>query len=255
MFSCNQNDEPSQEKQTNIVTEQQDTEQIIVEATPLEKKTTDNIYLITNTSIGLFSIKTDWKTACQKYDYNKTNSEECVDACCEGTTILWEPNISMDKPSIVLYNKYVDDKKIPEHIKMDCREYSKVHGTRKDLFFVCSDNCPSWYYKDSITGLAVYSPNFKTKENIGVGSKLEDFLKAFNTVYLTVGWIEEDADAIQLSVDEYPNLIFVVNSDLYNSNWEPAPEDKIGDEYNYKILLHNTDCFTGGTTIRKIIAR
>lgn len=253
LYSCSQNGNTTQNDQINDSIAQNDSTQVI-ETIPSEVEN-DNKFIITNNSIGLFNANSNWKEAYKQYDYNKATGEECVDACCVGTIVLWKSGESKNNPSVVLYNKEFIDTKTDNEIKMNCEEYEKVFASRDDLFFICSDNCPSWYYKDIITGFAVYSPEFKTKENIGVGSSVQDFLQAFDKVYLSVGWIEEDADAIQLSVDKYPNLVFIVNSDSYNQEWEPANEDKIGEEYNYKILLHNTECFIGKATIQKIFVR
>lgn len=255
MLSCNSNGTTSQENQNENVVEQQLVEQQVIESEPQKEEAIDSKFLITNTSIGLFGRNSNWKETYQTYGYSKVNGEECVDACCIGTTILWKSNESMENPSVVLYNEYFDDNDVPESVKMDYDVYSVMYASRDDLFFVASDNCSSWYYKNIITDCAVYSSDFKTQENIGVGSSVEEFLKAFDKVYITIGWIEEDADAIQLSVDKYPDLVFIVNSELFNVDWVPANEDRVGEEGIEKFVLHNTSCFTGNAKIVKVKLR
>lgn len=252
MLSCNSKGTTSQENQNDNVVEQQTVEQQTIESEPQNVETIDSKFLITNTSIGLFSQNSNWSEDYQTYGYNKGNSEECVDACCFGTTVFWKSNESKENPSIVLYNKYFEDEQTADSIKMDYDAYSTVYSSRNDLFFVGSDNCSDWYYKNLITACAVYSSDFKTQENIGVGSGVEDFLKAFDKAYITIGWIEEDADAIQLSTDKYPNLAFIVNSELFNVDWVPADKDRIGGEESNKFVLHNTACFIGNAKIVKI---
>lgn len=251
MLSCNSKGTTSQENQDDNIVEQQPIEQQMIESEPQKEELIDNKFLITNTSIGMFSIN-GWEEDYRTYGYNIANGEECVDACCFGTTVFWKSNESKENPSVILYNKYFEDEQTADSIKGDYEVYSKMYDSRNDLFFVSSDNCSGWYDKNVITGCGVYSSDFKTQENIGVGSSIEDFFKAFNKVYITIGWIEEDADAIQVSVDKYPRLAFIVNSELFNIDWMPSEADRVGEEGSNKYLLHNTDCFTGEAKIVKI---
>ena len=73
---------------------------------------------------------------------------------------------------------------------------------------------------DKFNYILVTSSQFRTKEDIGVGSTLPTMQERFGRLDFNVGWIEEDPNALQVSVPAYPNIRFILNVDDYQGNWE-----------------------------------
>jgi len=175
----------------------------------------ENKFLITNNSIGYFKIGGTWHNYA-KNDYNYKSFQgygTCIDACCDGGFHLGNN---------LIVNKYGQGKnseltigsllfKVDESFN-DENERNK-YKNNKDVFYVSSDNCSGWYWKDKIGYLVTYSDAFKTKEGIGVGTSLEKVKEILGKVVINIGWIEEDANAIQITFNSYPNIKFILDED------------------------------------------
>ncbi|MCX7943324.1 MAG: hypothetical protein N2746_02290, partial [Deltaproteobacteria bacterium] len=125
-------------------------------------------YLITNNSVGYFKIGGNWMEIAEKeYKYDFVEGYGiCIDGCCSGgyglgkqIVIEKDGNKMIDSLHLIIVTQGVEENKV-------------IDKNDKSIFFVESDNCPGWYYKDKIDTIMVMSDLFKTKEGIKVGSRL-----------------------------------------------------------------------------------
>ncbi len=61
--------------------------------------------------------------------------------------------------------------------------------------------------------MVIYSETYKTKEGIGVGTTLEELKEIHGSIEIKIGWLEEDVNAVQVSVSSYPDIIFILDVD------------------------------------------
>lgn len=159
--------------------------------------------LITNNSVGYFKIGDPWQNiAKNEYKYQSVQGYgTCSDACCDGGFAL---GIKL------VVNKYgwVEN---PEITIGALPFKGSNYKNNKDVFYVKSDNCSDWYWNDKIDYLVIYSEAFKTKEGIGVGTTLEKVKETLGKVVINIGWLEEDRNAIQVKIESYPNIVFILN--------------------------------------------
>ena len=174
-------------------------------------------YLVTNNSVGYFKIGESWQNfAKNNYAYKSVQGfGTCTDACCDGGFNLGKvisngkDGQTIEKPEITIG-------------ALDFGEsISKTeHKGNPNVFYISSDNCNGWYWKDKINYIIIYSEIFKTKEGIGVGSNLAELQEKLGKIQFYVGWIEEQENALQITVKSYPNIQFILDVDDYKGNWE-----------------------------------
>lgn len=167
-------------------------------------------YLITNNSVGYFKIGGFWqKFAKINYAYKFIQGYgSCMDACCDGGFSLGKVIINSD------YGKVIENPEITIGASSFSKSASKTqHKGNPKVFYITSDNCSGWYWKDKINYIVVYSEAFKTKEGIGIGTTLEKIQELMGKVVIKIGWMEEDGNAIQVKVDSYPNIEFILDAD------------------------------------------
>ena len=182
-------------------------------------------FLIIGNSVGYFTIGESWQNFA-KNDYNYESVQgygTCTDACCDGGFDLGSGIIETD------YGQGL--KNIDLTIGAVSFDQSKSDSKNKnnpDVFYISSDNCSGWYWKDTINYIVVYSDLFKTKEGIGVGTTLEEVQEKFGKIQFHIGWIEENGNAIQIKIKSYPGIEFILDVDDYAGNWEDISntEDK-----------------------------
>lgn len=174
-------------------------------------------FLITNNSVGYFKIGSDWQNlAKNSYDYKSIQGfGSRTDACCDGGFNLGK----------VINNgnngQTIKNPEITIGASVFGKSESKTeHKSNPNVFFVSSDNCPGWYWKDKISYIITYSEAFKTKEGIGVGSTLEEVQEKLGELKFYVGWIEEEENPLHFTIKSYPNLQFVLNDVDYKGNLE-----------------------------------
>lgn len=191
------------------------------ESVPNEKPI-DAKFLITNTSVGLFQIGSSWQSiAKNEYNYQYVEGYGlCMDACCDG---------GFDLGNKIVEGKYRQQiEKIEINIgaalfdsnEMLDPKIKNKHKNNPDVFYVFSDNCAGWYWRDKISYLRVFSDSFKIKEGVGAGTTLETAQEKLGKLTIELGWIEENPDAIQLKIDDYPNISFIIDTDDYAGSWE-----------------------------------
>jgi len=174
-------------------------------------------FLITNNSVGYFKIGDAWQNfAKNSYDYKSIQGYgSCTDACCDGGFNLGKA-----------INKENDGQTIKKpEITIGASVFGKSeskteHKSNPNVFFVSSDNCSSWYWKDKISYIVSYSEAFKTKEGIGVGSTLEEVQEKLGKLKFYVGWIEEEENPFHFTIKSYPNLQFILDDMDYKGNLE-----------------------------------
>lgn len=227
------------------ITKSQETERA-----EFNNETTDNSFLVTNNSVGFFTIGDSWqKTAKDKYQYKYVQGIGfCVDACCKGgfdlgTDIIEDEN-GKEIETVAITIGASD---FEESESFDDETESKKYENNPNVFYVSSDNCKGWYWTDSISYIIVCSDLFRTKEGIGVGSTLEEMQKVAGKFEINIGWIEEDINAIQLKISSYPNINFILDADDYKDGWEEL--SKIAGNENSLTIAD----FKKDTKIRRLI--
>lgn len=172
-------------------------------------------YLITDNASGMFTIGGPWQSLA-KNDYHYKSVQgygTCVDACCDGGFVLGKTMINTE------FGYEIERPDVTIGALGFSTSVSKTQfKTNPNVFYISSDNCSGWYWKDKISYLVVYSEAFKTKEGVGVGTTLEKLQELLGKVVISISWIEEDINAIQLKVSAYPNIDFILDS-----------EDAVGD--------------------------
>lgn len=200
-------------------------------------------YLITDNSVGYFRLGGSWQDmAITKYGYRSIQRYgRCTDACCDGGFLLGNKIVNGD------YGKEMADLQVVIGAAVFSESQSETEfKDSPGVFYSSSPNCNAWYWSDKINYLDVASEQFHTKENMGAGSTLAEMQTAFGKLDFYVGWIEEDLNALQISVKAYPNIRFIVSVDDYKGNWEDI--DMAGD----KNSLSPAD-FKSGTKIRSLM--
>lgn len=182
-------------------------------------------FLITSNSLGFFKIGGTWQDfAKNNYNYQSVEGYgSCTDACCDGGFLLGNKIIDGE------YGKTIDDPQLTiGALSFDESASENKHKGNSNVFYVSSDNCQGWYWKDKINYIIVYSDLFKTKEEVGVGTTLEKAEAKFGKLHFYVGWIEEDGNALQVVIKSYPNISFILDIGDYKGKWEDISltEDK-----------------------------
>jgi hypothetical protein len=174
-------------------------------------------FLITNNSVGYFKIGSDWQNlAKNSYDFKSIKGfGSCTDACCDGGFNLGKVLISDNN------GQTIKNTEITIGASVFGKSESKTeHKSNPNVFFVSSDNCNGWYWKDKISYIITYSEAFKTKEGIGVGSTLEEVQEKLGNLKFYVGWIEEQENPLHFTIKSYPNLQFILDDVDYKGNLE-----------------------------------
>lgn len=167
-------------------------------------------YLITNNSVGFFKLGETWQNfAKNNYNYKFIQGYGiCVDACCAGGYDLGKAITNGNNTQII---------ENPEitigTLRFGESESKTEHKNNQNVFYNSSDNCSGWYWKDKIRYLMIYSDAFKTKEGIGVGTTLEKLNEILGEVVINIGWLEGDANAVQVKINSYPNIEFILDED------------------------------------------
>jgi hypothetical protein len=166
-------------------------------------------YLITNNSVGYFKIGASWQSfAKDNYNYESVQGfGNCTDACCDG-------GFTLGNNLVINEYGWVENPEITiGALQFGKSESETEYKNNPNVFYVSSDNCSGWYWKNKISYLKVYSESFKTKEGIGVGTTLEKLEEILGKVVINIGWLEEDANAIQIKVKSYPDIEFILDVD------------------------------------------
>lgn len=167
-------------------------------------------YLITNNSVGFFKIGETWQNyAKNNYSYKFIQGYGiCVDACCNGGYHLGKAITNGNNGQII------ENPEITIGTMGFGESESKTeYKNNPNVFYISSDNCSGWYWKDKISYLIIYSEAFKTKEGIGVGTTLEKLKEILGEVIINIGWLEEDANAVQVKINSYPSIQFILDVD------------------------------------------
>jgi hypothetical protein len=171
-------------------------------------------YLITNNSVGLFNIDGSWQNYAKK-DYNYLYVQgyaNCVDASCDGGFDLGNNLVDSENGQKIENIELTIGAALFEASESnDIEVESSKYKDNPNVFFISSDNSCGWYLKDRISYLVLFSNKFKTKEGIGVDTNLEKVQEIFGDVVINIGWIEEDANAVQFKIDSYPNIEFILD--------------------------------------------
>lgn len=197
-------------------------------------------YLITDSSAGFFRLNSSWQARnAMDYNYNYIRDNVfCVDACCSGGYYLgngitkhpeynWDVLETLD---LVVMCK-----------KLSSEDNSSKYKNNKKVFYNVSDNCPGWFYHDSIMTIAIYSEVYKTIHGVGVGVPLREIERVFGKIQFDVGWMEEDGTPIHFTLKQCPNLKFYVDSDqlIDHENYERWSEYSLtGLENDLSVSKH-----------------
>ncbi|HLR01115.1 MAG TPA: hypothetical protein VK102_12160 [Sphingobacterium sp.] len=209
--SCNQKNNTDREQKQSPIQLEEKTGNTVSE-------NSEDKFLISNHSAGYFKIGGSWQNYAEKeYSYKSVQGYgTCVDACCDGGFQLGYKIVEDS------YGPKIENVQITiGAVNFDQNEKSESkYKDNPEVFYASSDNCKGWYWKDKINYIVVYSELFKTKEGIGVGTTLEEMQEKFGELHFYVGWIEEDINALQVSIKSYPDIKFILDIDAYKGNWE-----------------------------------
>jgi hypothetical protein len=210
-------------KQLDLTEKQADIDSLRAEITRINTllKTTTSAYellkasphmdfMITDTSVGLFKLNASWQNLAQNYyKYNFVQGYGiCIDGCCDGGFVLGK-NITRGTDGLITGNASISI----GAITFDESQSKSEHKNNPNVFFVSTENCSGWYWKDKTNYIIVYSEAFKTKEGIGVGTTLEKLKEFFGEVIINIGSLEEDPNAVQVQIASCPNIQFVLDED------------------------------------------
>lgn len=175
----------------------------------------DRQFLISNDAVGYFQIGNAWRDpAASRYGYQFVQEYGvCADGCCDGGFLLGDEVVSGEQGKTV---------RNPElTIGAAQMDLDPEDGQPDDpnLFLVKTEICDGWFFKDRIRYIIVYTDRYQTKEGIGVGSSLRELQDQFGPLKFYVGFIEEDAHAMQVVLRDYPNVQFVLDVDDYKGDW------------------------------------
>lgn len=244
--------EQKSSKNDDIVNEQtvEKIHQIEEHSSNITNKNVEDKFLITNNSVGNFKVGGSWQNFA-KIDYNYKYFQgygTCTDACCDGGFALgnnlnineygWAENPEITLGALIFKSSDSFDDEIERN----------KYKNNKDVFYISSDNCNGWYWKDKISYLVTYSEKFKTKEGIGVGTTLEEVEEKYGKLHFYVGWIEEDDNALQVLLKSYPNISLILDIDDYKGNWENISL------LEYKNTLKVSD-FKKGAKVKRLILK
>lgn len=221
---------PTSSKNDDFEKEQNQSQVQIKEDISRPKEQTKNVltenkkekFLISNNSAGYFKVGGSWQSLAKNdYHFNSVQSYgTCIDACCDG---------GFDLGNNLIINKYgyADNPELTIGALLFKRSESyddeverNKYISNKDVFYISSDNCNGWFWKDNIEYIVVNSDLFTTKEEVGVGATLEEAQEIFGKLDFHIGWIEEDVNALQFVTKSYPNISFILDVDDYQGNWE-----------------------------------
>ncbi len=229
----------------------QDTSILAEQAGGVAEEATDEKYLITNNSVGYFRFGGAWQEYAKKeYNYSFVESYgSCVDACCDGGFDLGSASAideygRIETPEITIATVLYEESE-----SFDDRIERRKHKNNKEVFYVSSENCKGWYWRDKANYFVVYSQMFKTKEGIGVGTTLDEIEAKIGKLQFHVGWIEEDMNALQVVIKSYPNVSFILDVDDYKGDWE-----ELSLMNGYENTLKTSD-FKKDTKIRRLVVR
>jgi hypothetical protein len=185
-----------------LITKTQEIEQL--EALP------PSDYLIVNNSVGFFKLGETWQNFAKNHYYYKSvqGYGTCLDACCDGGYTLGKAITNGN------YGQTIENPEITiGALRFGESESKTEHKNNANLFYISSDNCSGWYWKDKISYIMIYSEAFKTKEGVGVGTTLEKLKEILGEVVINIGWLEEDANAVQVKINSYPSIEFILDVD------------------------------------------
>lgn len=182
----------------------------INEDTPRDK------YLITNNSAGYFRIDgtvKDVNDEHYKYKYH-IGGINMVDAAVIAGTFLDE-NYDENDDEIDGCSMPVPDENAIIAFKSKYFAYYDENDPKNSeyeqdstIYLIRCENSSSWYRKDSIKNIVIYSDLFKTAEGIGVGITFEELRKAYGKLYLHIGWIESE-ERVEVWTVKYPMIRFI----------------------------------------------
>jgi len=175
----------------------------------------DPQFLISNDAVGYFEIGNAWRDlAASRYGYQFVQEYGvCADGCCDGGFLLGDEVVpgeqgkTIRNPELTIGAAQMDID--PEDGQPD----------DPNLFFVKTEICEGWYRKDRVRYIIIHSERYRTKEGIGVGSSLRELQDQFGPLKFYVGFIEEDAHAMQVVLPDYPNVQFVLDVNDYQGDW------------------------------------
>lgn len=147
-------------------------------------------FLITNNSVGLFTLNDAIGNLPALYGWNSEPSSSFYDGCIS-------PSLALSG-GVEIFYKYTGLEE----------ESSAVYKDTTKYFYNDSDNCYGYYCKDSIGKIFVNNKDFKTIEGIGVGSTFSEMQKSFPELYSCYFINVEGQIDIYISVKKYPNLEF-----------------------------------------------
>lgn len=200
-------------------------------------------YLVTNNSVGFFKLNESWQDiAKENYSYRFIEGYgSCVDACCNGGYSLGKTITNGD------YGQVIANPEITiGTVQFGESESITEHKNNPNVFYVSSDNCNGWFWKDKISFMVIHSEAFKTIEGIGVGTTLEQLQEILGEVVINIGWLEEDANAVQVIVNSYPSIEFILDVDDAVGGYESLSN------LSYGATAGITD-FKKNTRIRNLI--
>ena len=166
--------------------------------------------MITNNYVGYFKIGGSWQNfAINDYNYKSVQGYGTDhDGCYDGGYDLGKA-ITYDNNGKRIKNLEITIGALPFYGD----ESKTEHKNNPNIFYISSDNCSGWYWKDKIRYLIIYSEKFKTKEGIGVGTTLEKLKEIFGKVEINIGWLEGEDNPIRVKVNSYPSIDFILDQD------------------------------------------
>ena len=201
-------------------------------------------YLLTNYSVGYFKIDDSWQNiAKNKYDFKSIQGfGTCIDACCDGGFDLGKVITNSD------YGMWIENPVITIGASSFSKSASETqYKSNPNVFYISSDNCNGWYWKDKISYLVVYSAVFKTKEGIGVGTTLEKVQELLGKVVINIEEGFEAPNTVQFKINSYPNIEFILDEEDAIGGWE-----KLGSVEGKTATISD---FKKNTKIKRIIIR
>ena len=212
LIGCNQSKKSS--SNNDFANEETQVNENISSQTEKEMKNISDKYLITNNSIGFFSMNNSWQKIAEN-DYGYVFAEgygTCVDACCDGGFYLGK-NLIIDEYNFAENMDLTIGALFFEECSFsDLKAEKNKYKNNKDVFLTMSDNCSGWYWKDKIGYIKVHSEKFKTKEGIGVGATLKEAVEKLDELYVDADWVEGERSALIFSTNSYPNISFIVEN-------------------------------------------
>ena len=196
-----------------------------------------NKFLITNNSVGYFNIGDSWQNLAEnEYHYQYIQGYgSCIDACCNGGFDLGNGIMTIGTLSFENSESFDDETE------------GNKYKSNPNVFYVSSENCRGWYWKDKISFIIIQSDLFKTKEGIGVNTTLEESQNKLGKLVFNVGWVTEDENAVQFTTSFYPNIGFILDAEDYVGGWEEL--DNLTGEKNTLTISD----FKENTKIKRII--